>query len=69
MKIKFQGNEFWYGTCVKYGMRMPIGPDTEAELDLTSNPTPNQEMPLLVSTKGDASGLRRDFTSGSEAAL
>lgn len=52
MKIKFQGNEFWYGTCVKYGMRMPIGPDTETELDLTSNPTPNQEMPLLVSTKG-----------------
>lgn len=52
MKIKFQENEFWYGTCVKYGMRMPIGPDTEAELDLTSNPTPNQAMPLLVSTKG-----------------
>ena len=52
MKIKFQENEFWYGTCVKYGMKMPIGPDTEMELDLTSNPTPNQAMPLLVSTKG-----------------
>ena len=33
-------------------IKMPIGPDTETELDLTSNPTPNQEMPLLVSTKG-----------------
>ena len=33
MKIKFQGNEFWYGTCVKYGMRMPIGPDTETGFD------------------------------------
>ena len=52
MKIKFQENEFWYGTCVKYGMKMPIGSDTEIELDLTSNPTPNQAMPLLISTKG-----------------
>lgn len=52
MKIAFMENEFWYGTCVKYGMQMPIGPETELELDFRQNPTPNQAMPLLVSTKG-----------------
>ena len=52
MKIAFMENEFWYGTCVKFGLQMPIGPETELELDFRQNPTPNQAMPLLVSTKG-----------------
>jgi alpha-glucosidase (family GH31 glycosyl hydrolase) len=68
MKIKLLENEYWYGTCVKYGMKMPLHTESEVELDLTSNNTPNQAMPFLVSSKGrylwrDA-GFRINFSHG-----
>lgn len=52
MDIKFLPGECWFGGCVKYGMDMPLTERSEAELDFTNNPTPNQSMPLLLSTKG-----------------
>lgn len=52
MKIEFAEDEFWYGTCVKYGMKMPICREENRVIDFTENPTPNQAMPLLISTKG-----------------
>lgn len=55
MKIAFMENEFWYGTCVKYGMQMPIGPETELELDFRQNPTPNQAMAAVSFHKGQIS--------------
>lgn len=52
MDLYFLENEFWYGACVKYGVKMPIDTETEEELDFSTNKTPNQAMPLLVSSKG-----------------
>ena len=52
MKISFLENEFWYGSCVKYGMKMPFTKETKEIIDFTINKTPNQAMPLLLSTKG-----------------
>ncbi len=52
MKEKILENEYWYGTCVKYGLKMPLDTESECILDFRSNETPNQAMPLLVSSKG-----------------
>ncbi len=52
MEINFLENEFWYGTCVKYGIKMPFSKDTDETIDFRINTTPNQAMPLLLSTKG-----------------
>lgn len=52
MEIKFLENEFWYGSCVKYGVKMPFTMETKEVVDFTINRTPNQAMPLLLSTKG-----------------
>lgn len=52
MKVNFLPGEYWYGTCVKYGMAMPLHEKSEIELDFTRNWTPNQAMPLLLSTRG-----------------
>lgn len=52
MKIRFLEQEYWYGSCVKYGMKMPLHARMEQVLDFTVNQTPNQAMPLLLSTKG-----------------
>lgn len=52
MELKFLENEFWYGSCVKYGMKMPFSIETNEIIDFTINKTPNQGMPLLLSTKG-----------------
>ncbi|HJC64766.1 MAG TPA: glycoside hydrolase family 31 protein [Candidatus Blautia merdavium] len=52
MELQFLENEFWYGACVKYGVRMPIDGQAQEKLDFTTNRTPNQAMPLLVSSKG-----------------
>lgn len=37
---------------MKYGMKMPLGQASDQELDFSVNATPNQAMPLLLSTKG-----------------
>lgn len=52
MKITISEQEYWYGSCVKYGILMPLHKESECELDFTTNLTPNQAMPLLLSTKG-----------------
>lgn len=64
MKIRFLEQEYWYGACVKYGMKMPLHADTEQELDFTSNQTPNQAMPLLISTKGRVIWRDTGFCAG-----
>lgn len=68
MEIKFLENEFWYGTCVKYGMKMPLSKESKIVLDFTHNRTPNQAMPLLLSTKGRViwrdRGYEVEFDSG-----
>lgn len=51
-KVEIQENEYWYGFCVKYGRRMPVHRDSSCVLDADINRTPNQSMPLFVSTKG-----------------
>ena len=48
MKVKLLENEYWYGSCVKYGIKMPLHAESDCELDFTRNETPNQAMPFLV---------------------
>lgn len=52
MNIKFLPGECWYGACVRYGTNMPLCEDSEIVLDFSQNNTPNQSMPLLLSSKG-----------------
>ncbi len=52
MKERILENEYWYGACVKYGLDMPLHEKSECELDFSSNHTPNQAMPFLVSSRG-----------------
>lgn len=52
MIIQMLENEYWYGGCVSDGTKMPVGPEDCLELQLDRNPTPNQAMPLFVSSKG-----------------
>lgn len=60
--------EFWYGSCVKYGRKMPFSESTREIVDFTQNQTPNQAMPLLVSSKGRAvwrnTGFQAEFDAG-----
>lgn len=69
MKIAFLENEYWYGMAVKYGMQMPIAPGDHKVFDSTINKTPNQMMPMLVSTKGrsiwNSSGFRLEVVGDS----
>lgn len=52
MKIKIQKQEYWYGGCAAWGTEMPFGEKSEGCLDFAPNQTPNQSMPLLLSSKG-----------------
>ena len=52
MKIKILPGEVFYGGAVTDGIHQPYTEDSEQELDLTWNQTPNQMMPLLLSTAG-----------------
>ena len=52
MEIKILKEEYWYGGCAAWGGQMPLGERSEADLQLEPNPTPNQAMPLLVSSRG-----------------
>lgn len=44
--------EYWYGGCVSYGTRQPVGQEEGMMLQVENNPTPNQAMPLFISSKG-----------------
>ncbi len=68
MEIALLDGEFWYGGCVKYGTKMPIDKESDIVIDTTVNMTPNQSMPLLVSSKGryiwSKSGFKAAFQKG-----
>lgn len=61
MDILQRENEYWYGGCVKYGMSMPFSAEEKRRVDLTDNPTPNQAMPLWLSTRGRSLWGKRAF--------
>lgn len=52
MNIQILKDEFWYGGCVRWSCEMPMDTYTEKTLTLNPNPTPNQGMPLLLSSCG-----------------
>lgn len=52
MQLIFLDGEYWYGGCVKFGCDMPICAGVDREIDFETNKTPNQSMPLLLSSKG-----------------
>lgn len=51
-KIPFLPGEYWYGGAVGHGVDMPIDATGKASFDFTVNTTPNQAMPLFLSSKG-----------------
>lgn len=61
-------DEYWYGGCVKDGTRMPLSAESAVTVDTTVNMTPNQAMPLFVSSKGrylwKEGGFRAVFREG-----
>lgn len=68
MVLPILPDEAFYGGAVTQGVNQPYTCRSEAELDLTRNTTPNQMMPLLLSTAGrwlwNPSGLRASFHKG-----
>ena len=52
MELDFLPGEVFYGGAVTDGIHQPYTAQTELVLDLTTNQTPNQMMPLLLSTAG-----------------
>jgi alpha-glucosidase (family GH31 glycosyl hydrolase) len=68
MKIKCLKDEYWYGGFVKDGTKMPLSEASNVTVDTTINRTPNQAMPLFVSTKGryiwKKEGFKLSFKDG-----
>lgn len=68
MIITMLENEYWYGGCVSDGISQPVGPEDDRILQVENNPTPNQVMPLFVSSKGRLlwrdNGFRVHFCKG-----
>jgi alpha-glucosidase (family GH31 glycosyl hydrolase) len=68
MKIECLRNEFWYGGLVKDGTKMPFTGDSNISVDTRINTTPNQAMPLFVSSKGryiwKEDGFLANFANG-----
>lgn len=68
MEIKILPGEVFYGGAVTDGIHQPYTEDSEKELDLTWNRTPNQMMPLLLSTAGrwlwNPAGMHVSFCKG-----
>ena len=52
MEFDILPGEAFYGGAVMDGINQPYTQASERELDLTRNQTPNQMMPLLLSTAG-----------------
>ncbi len=61
MKIEILEKEYWYGDCVKYGVNMPFCAKSSLELNLEINSTPNQSMPVFLSSKGRVLWRERGF--------
>ncbi|MCR5754933.1 MAG: glycoside hydrolase family 31 protein [Acetatifactor sp.] len=68
MIIENLKDEYWYGGCVKNGTQMPLTSDSNIIIDTTINMTPNQAMPLFISSKGrylwKEKGFRAVFADG-----
>lgn len=68
MIIQMIEQEYWYGGCVSKGNRMPIGEEDQIHFVFDQNPTPNQAMPLFLSSKGRylwrKTGFTVDFNEG-----
>ncbi|MBP5306410.1 MAG: alpha-galactosidase [Lachnospiraceae bacterium] len=68
MKIECLRDEFWYGGLVKDGTKMPFTKDSNISVDTRINSTPNQAMPLFVSSKGryiwKEDGFLANFANG-----
>lgn len=68
MELTFLPGEVFYGGAVTDGIRQPYTRDMTLTLDLTTNPSPNQMMPLLLSTAGrwlwNPDGMQVDFQNG-----
>ena len=52
VEIAILRGECWYGGCTMWGVQMPLHAGSEVRLQLEPNLTPNQAMPLLVSSRG-----------------
>ncbi len=61
MEISIAKKEYWYGACVKYGVKMPVHAGSVLHCDLRVNTTPNQAMPLFLSSKGRVIWRDRGF--------
>lgn len=68
MKITIEKDEYWYGLATRLGSQLPFHKKTNYEGTHNKNMTPNQTMPLLVSTQGRyiyrKAGLPVRITSG-----
>ncbi|MEG1012361.1 MAG: glycoside hydrolase family 31 protein, partial [Ruthenibacterium sp.] len=68
MEIKLLQQEYWYGGAVYEGIRQPYHGESCCEVRLRENETPNQCMPLLLSSKGRwlwcAQGFTASFRAG-----
>ncbi|URN95388.1 MAG: glycoside hydrolase family 31 protein [Candidatus Pristimantibacillus lignocellulolyticus] len=68
MIIQMLDEEYWYGGCVSQGNRMPVGVEDKIQFVFDQNPTPNQTMPLFISSKGRylwrETGFTIDFNEG-----
>lgn len=61
MNVPFLSGEYWYGGASHDGVKMPIGANDCYEIDCTKNETPNQMMPLFLSSKGRCLWAREGF--------
>lgn len=52
MQIRLLENELWYAAVSSYALNMPYSAETDLQVDLKNNPTPNQMQPLLLSNCG-----------------
>ncbi|CEG26301.1 glycoside hydrolase family 31 protein [Bacillus sp. B-jedd] len=52
MRMKMLEREYWYGGFVHEGVSEPIGEESYRQYDLRLNRTPNQAMPLFLSSRG-----------------
>lgn len=52
MRIPIAENEYWYGGYVWGSESMPAGKEAGKKFDFTLNSTPNQGVPLLLSSQG-----------------
>jgi len=68
VKLAMIENEFWFGGYVHEGDHQPIGENDNYSIDLRVNTSPNQSMPLFLSTKGryiwGENGFRIAFEKG-----